>query len=132
MGRASFDFSPKWIPSMDATLFDQWTLDTLRALENAAEGSVSLKVLRGQLNLDEGALGEVLYFLEASEMIECDHTASGLSYVRLAPRGRLHLETKRLNLLEPADGKRTSVVPLVLLGIAGLALVFGLFFLIWR
>jgi len=117
---------------MDATLFDQWTLDTLHALENSADGSVSLKVLQGRLSLDEGALGEVLYFLEASEMVECDHTTSGLSHVRLAPRGRLHLETKRLNLREPTDGKRTSVVPFVALGIAGLAFAFALFFLIGR
>jgi hypothetical protein len=117
---------------MDATLFDQWTLDTLRVLHATAESSVSVEALRSQLSMDESALGEVLYFLEASEMIECDHTPSGLSHVRLAPRGRLHLETKQLNLHEPSEGKKASVVPFVALVLAGLLLAFGLFIFIRR
>jgi len=83
---------------MSGKSIDELTLLALAFLRDAPEATALGVEIQQCLGLQEDEAGEVVYFLEESEFVECDHESDRAdlnhSYLYLTSRGRLHLERK--------------------------------------
>ncbi len=83
---------------MSGKSIDELTLLALAFLHDAPEATALGVEIQECLGLREEEAEEVVYFLEESEFVECDHESDRAdlnhSYLHLTSRGRLHLERK--------------------------------------
>jgi DNA-binding MarR family transcriptional regulator len=106
---------------------EEYTLLTLRLLSESEDSCATPAQLQSALGLDVSATSEVVYFLEASELIEVERHALeaplDFSLVQLTSRGRLHLERKRDHPHAETDKRSVERFKLVLAACLGALLV---------
>jgi hypothetical protein len=87
---------------MSEKSIDELLLLALEYVRSSPEASALGAEIQGQLGISAEDAEEVLYFLEESEFVECDHGSDRArlehSLLRLTSRGRLHLERKTRTL----------------------------------
>ncbi len=95
---------------MSEKSIDELLLLALEYVRSAPEASALGAEIQGQLGISAEDAQEVLYFLEESEFVECDHGSDRArlehSLLRLTSRGRLHLERKTRTLAGSQPGAR--------------------------